>query len=113
MVSDEPVKTQKQLEKEAKKKDKDAKFKEKQEKLAAVVKPVKKVAKDSVYYTIDTPVGEKKGQIYLIIDYYLFNNQIIYKTQDVLYLMHTALSMSKHVGMNGGRKWDFSNQNVL
>jgi valyl-tRNA synthetase len=63
------VKTQKQLEKEAKKKEKDAKFKEKQEKLASTVKPVKKeeeekkVAKDCVYYTIETPVGEKKGSI--------------------------------------------------
>lgn len=70
--SNEPVKTQKQLEKEAKKKEKDAKFKEKQEKLAATTKPTKdtngeekkekpSVAKDSVYYTIDTPLGEKKS----------------------------------------------------
>ena len=35
------------------------------------------------------------------------------KTPNVNYLMHTAQFMLKQLGTNGGRKWDFLNQNVL
>jgi hypothetical protein len=35
------------------------------------------------------------------------------KTPTVNYLMHTAQFMLKQLGTNGGRKWDFLNQNVL
>ncbi len=84
-----------QLKKEAKRLEKDAKFKEKLEKQkAAAANAAPKEAKEKkeekkekeptvVKYTISTPPGEKKGQIWNFIHHFLHEiNQVIFHISD-------------------------------